>query len=92
MNVETHQLIQQHTHPLTPLPTHREAVLRPLTGIHAVLFDVYAGQGISSGKRSLAYRVTLQSSQGTLTTQQVNQAQQEILETLHRETGATLRG
>ena len=60
--------------------------------IRAVLFDIYAGQGISSGKRSLAYRVTLQSSQGTLTTQQVNQAQQEILKTLRRETGATLRG
>ncbi len=32
-----------------------------------VLFDVYRGQGVESGKKSLAFRVTLQDTQKTLT-------------------------
>ena len=57
----------------------------------ANLFDVYVGETIPAEKRSLAYRVTFHSPEGTLTTEQVNQAQQEILESLEQEVGATLR-
>ncbi|MBI2872081.1 MAG: phenylalanine--tRNA ligase subunit beta [Chloroflexi bacterium] len=60
--------------------------------VGASLFDVYAGPPIPGGKRSLAYRISFQSAQSTLTAEQVSEAQQEILERLQTETGATLRG
>ena len=58
----------------------------------AEVFDVYTGKKLPPNKRSLAYRISFQSPDGTLDTHQVNQAQQEILETLRHETDATLRG
>ncbi|MBI4203114.1 MAG: phenylalanine--tRNA ligase subunit beta [Chloroflexi bacterium] len=56
------------------------------------LFDVYTGDTVPAGKRSLAYRVHYQSPKQTLTAQAVNAAQEEILRDLERETGAALRG
>ena len=56
------------------------------------VFDVYTGPGVSSGKKSVAYRVLFQSATGTLTTEEINQAQKEILHNLEREVGAQLRG
>lgn len=42
------------------------------------LFDLYEGQQIPEGKRSLAYSITYRSEEGTLTDTEVNEAQQEI--------------
>ena len=55
-------------------------------------FDLYSGQGIPAGKKSIAYRTVFQSPIGTLTTEQVNSAQSDILRQLQREFGAELRG
>ena len=55
-------------------------------------FDVYAGQEVPSRKKSVAYRVVFQSPVTTLTADQVNRAQEEILGQLRRELGAELRG
>ena len=55
-------------------------------------FDVYSGEGVPEGKKSVAYAVTFQSTEGTLTSEQVDQAQDSILRRLEREVGATLRG
>ena len=55
------------------------------------LFDVYSGKQVPSGKKSLAYRITFQSSAQTLTDNEVDGIQQQILEKLSRELGATLR-
>ena len=57
----------------------------------ATLFDVYEGSGVPDGKRSLAYRALLQRSDRTLTGDEVNRAQAEILSSLEREAGAQLR-
>jgi phenylalanyl-tRNA synthetase beta chain len=75
----------------------------PSAGIQAIIeahglvvgsapFDVYSGEGVPEGKKSVAYAVTFQSAEGTLTSEQVDQAQDNILRRLEREVGATLRG
>ena len=56
------------------------------------IFDVYSGEQVPEGKKSLAYRVTFQSPTHTLTDEEVNKVQQKILNKLSRELGATLRG
>jgi len=55
------------------------------------LFDVYAGDQVPRGKKSLAYRITFQSPTHTLTDEEVNRVQQQILDKLSQELGATLR-
>jgi len=55
------------------------------------IFDVYTGGQVPKGKKSLAYRITYQSMTQTLTDEQVDRVQQEILDKLSRELGATLR-
>ncbi len=63
---------------------------RPLlTGVR--LFDVYRGQQIGAGKKSLAYSLTFQSDKATLTDQVVARQQQNIVKRLERELGAELR-
>ena len=72
-----------------------QGVLDIITGFPLVkqvtLFDVYAGDQLTGGKKSLAYRVTFQSPDHTLTDEDVNQIQQQILDKLAAELGATLR-
>ncbi|MFC2034710.1 phenylalanine--tRNA ligase subunit beta [Chloroflexota bacterium] len=55
------------------------------------IFDVYSGEQVSQGKKSLAYRITFQSPTHTLTDNEVNEVQQQILDKLSRDLGATLR-
>ena len=55
------------------------------------LFDVYTGEQVPPGKKSFAYRITFQSTTHTLTDKEVNQVQQQILDKLSSELGATLR-
>ena len=60
--------------------------------VRSVPFDVYAGDELPPGKKSVAYRVVFQSDRGTLTAQQVNNAQGGVLRQLRRELGVELRG
>ncbi len=55
------------------------------------IFDVYSGEQVPSGKKSFAYRVTFQSPTHTLTDEEVDKVQQQILDKLSSEFGATLR-
>ena len=55
------------------------------------IFDVYTGEQVPLGKKSLAYRVVFQSPTHTLTEKEVNKVQQQILSKLSQELGATLR-
>jgi len=57
----------------------------------AEIFDVYAGEQVSEGKKSLAYRITFQSPTHTLTDEEVNNVQGKILDRLSSELGASLR-
>ena len=54
-------------------------------------FDVYIGEGIPAGKKSIAFRAVFQSPTTTLTAEQVDVAQAEILRQLRSEVGAELR-
>ena len=56
------------------------------------IFDVYSGEQVPRGKQSLAYRITFQSPTHTLTDEEVNKVQQQILDKLSSELGAVLRG
>ncbi len=57
----------------------------------AILFDVYEGDRIEAGKRSLAYRVVLRAPTRTLNSEEVNQALAKTLRILRNDLGATLR-
>ncbi|MBC8477583.1 MAG: phenylalanine--tRNA ligase subunit beta, partial [Dehalococcoidia bacterium] len=56
------------------------------------IFDVYSGKQVPAGKKSLAYRITYQSPTHTLTDEEANKVQEQILKKLHQQLGATLRG
>jgi phenylalanyl-tRNA synthetase beta chain len=58
---------------------------------NARLFDFYTGEQVGAGKKSLAFSVTYQSSEHTLTDEEVARAQRGIVERLKREFGAKLR-
>ena len=55
-------------------------------------FDVYSGEGVPDGKKSVAYRIVFRSERGTLTSEQVDRYQRDILRQLRRELGVEIRG
>jgi len=55
------------------------------------LFDVYEGEHIDSGRKSLALGLTLQAQSRTLTDEEVDAAIERIVTTLSEDLGATLR-
>jgi phenylalanyl-tRNA synthetase beta chain len=57
-----------------------------------VLFDVYRGEQIGAGKKSLAYRITYQADDRTLTDEESAKVREKVVRRLERELGATLRG
>jgi phenylalanyl-tRNA synthetase beta chain len=56
------------------------------------LFDLYSGKQLPAGKKSLAYRISYQSPEHTLTDDEVNRVQKQIVAKLAKELGASLRG
>ncbi len=56
------------------------------------LFDVYTGAGIPEGRKSLAYAITYQSPERTLTDAEVERTQAAIVATLRERFGAEPRG
>jgi len=72
-----------------------EALIRQAGGttLSAVrLFDVYRGGQVGDGKKSLAYSLTYQAPDRTLTDAQVAQLRERIVKRLEEELGAKLRG
>ena len=55
------------------------------------LFDVYTGEQVTEGKKSLAFAIEYRSTTETLTDEIVDQVHGKILEQLEQELGATLR-
>jgi len=55
------------------------------------LFDLYRGEQIPEGKKSFAIRIIYQSPKYTLTDEEVDQTQEQMLARLHQELGANLR-
>jgi phenylalanyl-tRNA synthetase beta chain len=61
------------------------------TVVDVRLFEVYRGQQIGSGKKSLAYSLTYQAPDRTLTDKEVAKIRQRIVRQLERDLGAKLR-
>jgi len=61
-----------------------------LTRAH--LFDVYTGEHVPAGKRSLAYALTYQAPDRTLTDEEVSQLHRKIQQGLQEKLGAEIRG
>jgi phenylalanyl-tRNA synthetase beta chain len=57
-----------------------------------MLFDIYRGEQVGGGKKSLAYRLVYQADDRTLTDKEVANLRNKIVRRLERELGATLRG
>jgi phenylalanyl-tRNA synthetase beta chain len=55
------------------------------------VFDVYSGEQVEEGKRSIAFTLKFQAEDRTLTDEEVNQQISAIMRALEREFGATLR-
>lgn len=63
---------------------------KTVTDVH--LFDVYRGDQIGTGKKSLAYSLTYQNPERTLTDKDAAKLRNKIVKRLERELGAQLRG
>lgn len=57
----------------------------------ANFFDVYRGKQIPAGKKSIAFNLCFQALDRTLTSEEVDSAQQSIIDALHKTLGAELR-
>lgn len=71
-----------------------EALIRQVGGkllSDLKLFDIFRGGQIGSGKKSLAYRLTYQAADRTLTDHEVTQVRNRIIKRLDQELGAKLR-
>jgi len=75
-----------------------EAVLRAAKGAEKALiwevrlFDVYRGEGVAEGKKSLAVAVRLQPSDHTFTDTEIEATSGKIIAAVAKATGASLRG
>jgi phenylalanyl-tRNA synthetase beta chain len=56
-----------------------------------VLFDVYQGKGVDTGKKSLAFRVVMQDTEKTLADGEVDAAIAKLIETVAEKFAAKLR-
>ena len=54
-------------------------------------FDVYTGKGIDENKKSIAYSLTFEKMDRTLTDEEISQSMEKIVEMLNKKIGAELR-
>ena len=55
------------------------------------IFDVYQGDNIESGKKSIAFNVTLEPKDKTLSDNEIEEVSKKIISKVEKTTGATLR-
>lgn len=55
------------------------------------VFDVYTGKGVPEGKKSIAYSLTFEKPDRTLTDEEINETMEKIINFLERKAGAELR-
>ncbi len=60
--------------------------------VDVTLFDLYRGEQTGAGKKSLAYRLTYQAPDRTLTDAEAAKVRERIVKKLKEEAGAVLRG
>ncbi len=56
------------------------------------IFDVYEGENVGEGKKSIALNVTLQPTNETLTDEQIQQVSDKVVVSVEKNTGGELRG
>jgi phenylalanyl-tRNA synthetase beta chain len=56
------------------------------------LFDVYTGEKVGAGRKSLAIAITLQPREKTLTEQEIDIVGRKVIEQVQKKTGGELRG
>jgi phenylalanyl-tRNA synthetase beta chain len=56
------------------------------------LFDIYRGDPLASGHKSMAYRLTYQSLQRSMNEKEITHLRQRIIKTVETQTGGKLRG
>lgn len=56
------------------------------------LFDVFSGENVGAGRKSLAVTVVLQATERTLTDRQLEDTAEAVVASVHGATGGTLRG
>ena len=56
------------------------------------LFDIYRGEGVEAGRKSVAYAFHYRSAEGTLKDKQVDAVHEKVIERLCNELNATIRG
>jgi len=82
---------------LVPEATTHEAVTntvrqaKPANLETVQLFDVFRGQNVPSGQKSMAYAFTYRNPERTLTDAEVNTAHENLVEALKRSVQATIR-
>ena len=82
---------------LVPEATSHEAVLQTVKQAKAAnlesveLFDVFRGQGVPDGQKSLAYAFTYRAADKTLTDADVNSAHEKVLASLQQQLSAVIR-
>ena len=59
---------------------------------NVTVFDIYEGQGIEPGKKSIAIAVTLQPREKTLTDAEIEAVAAKIVDEVAKKTGGVLRG
>lgn len=57
----------------------------------STVFDIYTGDGIQEGKKSLAYSLSFTSHDRTLTDEEINKTVEKIIERLEKDFKAELR-
>ena len=55
------------------------------------IFDLYEGENIPSGKKSLAFKIIIQSNDRALTENDINDVSNKIVKTIEDKTGSKLR-
>ena len=55
------------------------------------IFDVYQGDNIDTGKKSIAFSITLEPKDKTLSENDIEQVSKKIISKIQESTGATLR-
>ena len=55
------------------------------------LFDIYRGQGVAEGSKSIAFSLTLRSDERSITAAEADEELQDVLAALEKELGAVLR-
>ena len=75
----------------TPAARIQAIIDRHALVVRSTPFDIYTGEGVAEGRKSIAFRVVFQSDRGTLTSEQVDHFQRDIVRQLGRELNAELR-